>query len=485
MGEIKQTDLWIGGKYVKPSSGRYFDDLNPLDDSLYSRVAEATVEDMDFAVKTAQEAFQTNRHRLAREREAWLMKAADLVERDRQDYLDILVDEVGSPIFKAQFEVDYCISALRAAAGVPRHIRGEVIPSDNPNVYSMAIREPVGVVAAISPFNVPLLKVTKQGVMPIACGNATVHLPSEFSAQVSLRFAQTLHEAGVPDGLFNVVTGNPFDIGDALTTHRLVKSISFCGSPRVGKHVAELAAKDLKPTTQELGGKSPLLVLEDADLEAAVQAAAMSIFFFQGQACMAASRILLQNTIAEEFTEKFRAAAAALGMEGMGDLRDMNTAVGPIISTRQRERVSGHIADAVAKGAEVLTGGDWIGNRCQPTVLRGVTEEMELCRNETFGPVTSLYTFDTIEEAIERANDSDYGLSFSIWTRDIEKALAIAQRAESGAVHINRATIQDEPNPPFGGQGLSGFGREGTEADLDILTEWKWITINNPGIVTN
>lgn len=484
MGEIKQTDLWIGGKYVAPSTGRYFDDLNPLDDSLYSRVAEASIEDMDLAVKTAQEAFKANRHRLAREREAWLMKAAELVDRDRQEYLDILIDEVGSPIFKAQFEVDYCISALRAAAGVPRHIRGEVIPSDNPNVYSMAIREPVGVVAAISPFNVPLLKVTKQGVMPIACGNATVHLPSEFAAQVSLRFAQTLHEAGVPDGLFNVVTGNPFDIGDALTTHPLVKSISFCGSPRVGKHVAELAAKDLKPTTQELGGKSPLLVLEDADIDAAVQTAAMSIFFFQGQACMAASRILLQNTIAEEFTEKFRQAAAALVAGGMGDLREMDTAVGPIISERQRERVRRHIADAVEKGAEVLTGGDWVDNRCQPTVLRGVTEEMELCRNETFGPVTSLYTFDTVEEAIERANDSDYGLSFSIWTRDIEKALAIAQRAESGAVHINRATIQDEPNPPFGGQGLSGFGREGTEADLDILTEWKWITINNPGIVS-
>ena len=263
-------------------------------------------------------------------------------------------------------------------------------------------------------------------------------------------------------------------IGDELTTHKLVKSISFCGSPRVGTHVAELAAKDLKPITLELGGKSPLIVLDDADLDEAVQAAAMGTFFFQGQACMATSRIYLQRGIAEAFTEKFVAAA---GHMGMGDLRSEDTAVGPIISERQRERVRRHIDDARSKGVEVLAGGEWDGNRCQPTILSGVTEAMEVCRDETFGPVTSLYVFDTVDEALERANDTVYGLSFSVFTRDIDTALDIAHRAESGAVHINRPTIQDEPCPPFGGQGLSGYGREGTAADLDILTEWKWITI--------
>ncbi len=474
MSDVKQSELWIGGEHVAPSSGKYFDDLNPLDDSLYSRVADGTAEDMDKAVQVADEAFKANKHLLARDREVWFMNAASLVERDFQEYVDILIDEVGSPRGKAEFEVAYCSSALRAAAGVPRRLRGEVIPSDNPGVFSMAIREPVGVVAAISPFNVPLLKVTKQGAMPLACGNATVQLPSEFSSQVALRFAQTLAEAGVPAGLFNVVTGNPFAIGDVLTTHKQVKSISFCGSPRVGTHVAELAAKDLKPITLELGGKSPIIVLDDADLDGAVQAAAMGTFFFQGQACMASSRIYLQRGIAEAFTEKFIAAA---GQSGMGDLRDMDTAVGPIISERQRERVRRHIEDARSKGVEVLAGGEWDGNRCQPTILSGVTEEMEVCRDETFGPVTSLYVFDTVDEALERANDTVYGLSFSIFTQDIDTALEIAHRAESGAVHINRPTIQDEPCPPFGGQGLSGFGREGTEADLDILTEWKWITI--------
>lgn len=479
MAEVNQSELWIGGQWVPPSSGAYLDDLNPVDDSLYSRVASGTAADIDKAVAAARAAFKANKGLLAYQRECWFLKAAELVERDRQEYLDILVDEVGSPIFKAQFEVNYCINALRAYASVPRRIRGEIIPSETPDVFSMSVRSPKGVVAAISPFNVPLLKVTKQCAMPIACGNAVVHMPSEFSSQVSIKFAKTLHEAGVPEGLFNIVTGNPFEIGDVLTSHKGVDVITFCGSPVVGKHVAELAAKDLKPITLELGGKSPLIVLEDADIDAAVQAAVFGIFFFQGQACMASSRILLQRSIAEEFTQKFVGAAQSVGM---GDLRSPESFVGPIISPRQRERVRNHVEQARERGAELLCGGEWVGNRCKPTILRGVNEEMDVCRNETFGPVTSLYTFDTVAEALEMANDTDYGLSFSIFTRNIETALSMAQQAESGAVHINRPTIQDEPNPPFGGSGLSGFGREGTEAELDILTEWKWITVNNPKV---
>lgn len=477
MSGTRKSELWIGGEHVAPSSGRYFEDLNPDDDSVYSSVAQASAGDMDRAVRVAQAAFLANQHWLAADRERWLSKAAELVERDRQEFVDILVDEVGSPVFKAEFEVGYCIGALRAAAGVPRTLRGEVIPSDMPDTFSMAVREPVGVVAGISPFNVPLLKVTKQGAMPIATGNATVHLPSEFAPQVALRFAQTLHEAGVPAGLFNVVTGDPFVVGDVLTSHPLVKGITFCGSPRIGKHVAELAAKDLKPVTLELGGKSPLLVLPDADIDAAVKAAYFSIFFFQGQACMGASRIFVHRAVADEFTRKFMAAATDAKM---GSLRDGETSIGPIISPRQRERVKRHIDDARARGAEILTGGDWIGNRCRPTILRNVAEGMLVCREETFGPVTSLYVFDELEQAMRQANDTEYGLSFSIFTRDIETALRLARQANAGMVHINRATIQDEPHVPFGGRGISGFGREGTQFDLDIMTEWKWITIASP-----
>ena len=226
---------------------------------------------------------------------------------------------------------------------MPRTLRGEVIPSDMPGTFSMAVREPVGVVAGISPFNVPLFKVTKQGAMPIATGNATVHLPSEFASQVALRFARTLHEAGVPAGLFNVVTGDPFEVGDVLTTHPLVKGITFCGSPRIGKHVAELAAKDLKPVTLEFGGKSPLLVLKDADMDAAVKAAYFSIFFFQGQACMGASRIFRAAGGRGRIHAKVQGGGDRFEN---GDLRDGETSIGPIISQRQRERVRRHIDDA-------------------------------------------------------------------------------------------------------------------------------------------
>jgi acyl-CoA reductase-like NAD-dependent aldehyde dehydrogenase len=474
---IPQSELWIGGKQVKPGSNAYFEDLNPLDDSLYSRAALATVQDIDLAVQTAHNAFQSYRHVMARDREKWLSDAAALVERDAQEYIDILVDEVGSPLFKAQFEVDYCIRAFRAASGVPRRLHGNTLPSDRPGAFSMTVREPVGVVAGITPFNVPLLKASKQAAMALATGNTMVQLPSEHAPQITVRLAQTIHEAGFPPGTFNLVTGNPFEIGDSLTTHPLIKAICFCGSARIGQHVAELAAKRLVPITLELGGKNPFIVLADADIDAAAAAAAQGIFFFQGQACMGASRMIIERPVVEAFTQKFAAIAENIGM---GDLRDIQTGVGPIISPRQRERVRHHVEDAVAKGARLEKGGRWVGNRCQPTILSNVTREMTVFAEETFGPVTSVFSFDTIEEALALANDTEYGLSFGIFTRDIEKAMYLARGAAAGMVHINGATIQDEPHVPFGGTGLSGYGREGTEADLEIMTEWKWITIQLP-----
>ena len=480
MNGVVQSDLWLNGAWVAPSSGEYLDDHNSVNDSLYSRIAKATPKDVDKAVNIAETAFKVNKHLLAHERELWLLKAAELIERDRQEYLDVLIDEVGSPSFKAEFEVNFSINALRAFASLPRRIRGEVIQSESPDIFSMSIWSPFGVIAASSPFNVPLLKVTKQCAMPLVCGNAVVHMPSEFSSQVSITFANTLEEAGVPAGLFNVVTGNPAEIGNYLTGCKKFRAITFCGSPVIGKHVAAIAAKDLKPITSELGGKSPLIVLDNADLDAAVEAAAVGVFFFQGQDRMCSSRIYLQKGIAREFTEKYIAAAKNAGI---GDLRALGTFVGPIISERQRTRIRHHIEDAKTKGVEVLTGGEWDGNRCQPTILRGETEDMEVCWNKTFGPLTSLYEFEDIEDAMERANNSEYGISFSIFTSDIEKALSLAQEAESGAVNINRITIQDELNPPFGHSGNSGLCSEGTEAELDLFTEWKRVTVNNPNVL--
>lgn len=472
---METSKLWIGGELLEPSSGEYFDDLNPSDQTLIARVAKGTIADIDRAVAAARSAFLTFSQTQAKEREAILSRAAALVERDRDEYLQLLIDEVGSPMMKAQFEVDYCINAFRAAAGVPRRLTGQTMPLDRPGAFGMSVREPVGVIACITPFNVPLLKNVKQIAMVIATGNTAVLLPSEYATQVTVKFAETLAEAGTPVGVFNYVTGDPFEIGDALTGHSDVAAINFCGSPRIGKHVAELAAKDLKPVTLELGGKSPLVVLDDADLDKALEAATIGIFFFQGQACMASSRIILQRGIAEKFIAAFKQIAAGIKM---GDLSDPETAIGPLISHRQEQRVREHISDALAKGAELLSGDRaWQGACCPPTILSGVNQQMTVCREETFGPVTSIYQVDTVEEAIGVANDTDYGLSFSIFTSNITTALKVAQRANAGMVHINAMSIQDEPHVPFGGNGLSGFGREGTDADLDIMTRWKWITV--------
>lgn len=467
---------WIGGTAVSPSSGGYFDDLNPVDDSVYSRVPAGTADDVDRAVEEAHRAFLVHRDTPAAVREGWLTKAAEIMDRDVSAFADVLVDEIGSPIAKAGFETRFAVGFLRAAAGVPRRIRGETIPSDTPGRFSMSLRQPVGVVAGITPFNVPLIKGIKQSAMALATSNAFVLLPSEAAPMVAHLLAKLWKEAGVPDGLFNVVYGNGAEIGDALTGHPKVSAITFTGSSRVGKHIAQIAARDLKKYTLELGGKSPLVVCADANLEKAVGAALFSIFMYQGQVCMGASRIYVERPIFDKFAEAF---AAATAKARAGNLREPTTMLGPIISERQRDRVRRHIDDARTKGAEVLAGGEWSGNCCSATVLRGVTPDMTVFAEETFGPVTSLYPFDTLEEALDLANDTEYGLSASIFTRDIDKAMRFAQRAEAGMVHINAPTLHDEPHVPFGGIKSSGFGREGTEADLDIMTEWKWVTIQS------
>ncbi|MCW1384347.1 aldehyde dehydrogenase family protein [Novosphingobium sp. KCTC 2891] len=473
---MTQLEHWIGGTAVAATGGAYFDDLNPVDDSVYSRVPAGTAEDVNRAVENAHQAYLQHRDLPAAVREGWIAKAAEIMERDTPKFADVLVDEIGSPIAKAGFETRFAISFLRAAIGVPRRVRGETIPSDTPGRFSMSLRQPVGVVAGITPFNVPLIKGIKQSAMALATGNAFVLLPSEAAPMIADLLAKLWKEAGVPDGLFNVVYGNGAEIGDVLTGHPKVASITFTGSSRVGKHIAEIAARNLKKYTLELGGKSPLVICADADLDKAVNAALFSIFMYQGQVCMGASRIYVERPIFDQFAKAF---AAATSRAKSGDLREPTTMLGPIISERQRDRVRRHIDDARSKGAAVLAGGEWSGNSCAATILSGVTAEMTVFEEETFGPVTSLYPFDTLEEALELANSTEYGLSASIFTRDLDKALAFAQRAESGMVHINAPTLHDEPHVPFGGTKASGFGREGTEADLEIMTEWKWVTIQS------
>lgn len=471
---VKTLQHWIGGTWRDAESGACFDVLNPLDDSVYCRAAKGTGDDVRAAIAAAKAAFRDYRETSPTDRERWLLRAAEIMETRKADLVDCLVDEIGSPVQKAMFEFNKGLTMVRAAAGLCRNMRGETIPSDAPGKFSMSIREPLGVVAVITPFNVPLIKTTRLTANALAFGNTVVHLPSEMSPHLTVLMAEIYDEAGLPAGVYNVVTGHGHEIGDDLTGNADVDFVTFTGSTIVGQHINEICARNKTPNTLELGGKSPTVVLADAELDKVMPLAARSIFMFAGQACIGSSRFYVERPLYDEFVKRFAMIASKVGM---GDLRDPDTVIAPIISDRQRKRVSAHIADAVEKGATVVTGGGWEGNRCQPTLLTGVTEEMTVCRAETFGPVTSIYLIDSYEEGLEKANDTEYGLSSAIFTRDINKAFHFARNIDAGMCHINGPTIHDEAHVPFGGNGESGVGREGTDADMEAMTELKWVTV--------
>ena len=426
------------------------------------------------AIAAARAAFPAFKATTPTERERMLLRAAELLEERQDQIVNCLIDEIGSPIGKAKFELGKGLAMLRAAAGMCRNMRGETIPSDTPGMMSMSIREPLGVVAIITPFNVPLIKNTRLVANALACGNTVVHLPSEMAPHLTVLMAQIFHDAGVPAGAYNVVTGNGAEIGDDLTSSTDVDFVTFTGSSVIGQHVHEICAKNKTPNTLELGGKSPTIVLADANLDKVMPLAARSIFMFGGQLCIGSSRFYVERAIYDEFVKRFTMIA---GKMGMGDLRDPNTIMAPIISERQRNRVKDHIEDAKAKGATVLCGGEFEGNRCRPTILAEVREDMTVCRTETFGPVTSIYVVESYEEALEKANDTVFGLSSAIYTTNLEKAIHYATNSGAGMVHINGSTVYDEAHVPFGGNGESGVGREGTDADLEAMTKVTWVTI--------
>ena len=465
---------YINGDWVETESGAVFDDINPLNDTLYAKVAKGTGKDICDAVAAAKEAFKSYRETLPSERERLLLRVAEIMEVRKSDLINCLVDEIGSPIQKAMFEFGKGLTMVRAAAGLCRNVRGETIPSDAPGKFSMSLREPLGVVAVITPFNVPLIKTSRLVANALALGNTVVHLPSEMSPHLTILFAEIVAEAGFPPGSYNVVTGYGSEIGDELTGHRDVNFVTFTGSSVVGQHISEICAKNKTPKTLELGGKSPTVVLADVDLDKVIPLAARSIFMFAGQACIGSSRFYVERPIFDEFVKRFSMVASKIGM---GDLRDPDTVIAPIISPRQRNRIKSHIEDAVKKGATIVVGGEWEGNRCQPTLLTGVSEDMTVCKAETFGPVTSIYPIDSYKEGLEKSNDTEYGLSSAIFTKNIDTAFHFAKNISAGMCHINGPTIHDEAHVPFGGNGESGFGREGTDADMEAMTELKWVTV--------
>ncbi len=471
---MQEYKLFINGQWISSSDGTVLDDINPSNGEVYARVHQGTDADLQSAIAAANSAFATWGSLLAKEREAFLLAAADKLLQCIPQYAEVLINEGGSPWGKAMFEASFVANMLRSAAGECRRITGETMPADSPDMFSMCIRRPLGVVGAIAPFNFPLLLAMKKVAMAIAAGNTVVLKPAQATAVSGLKIAELFESVELPPGVVNVVPARGSVTGDVFTSDPAVKLITFTGSTAVGRSLAAKAAANLKKCTLELGGKSPLIVLADADVDYAVNTAAFSVFLHQGQICMAGSRVVVEEPLHDEFVEKL---VAKVGQLKVGDPNDQDTVIGPLISLDQCEFINGQVTDAREKGAEVHTGGANDGNYYRPTVISGVTSGMSVYAEESFGPVVSVIKARDSEDALKIANDTVYGLSAAVITNDLQKALDMAQRLESGMVHINHSTAYDEPHVPFGGTKDSGMGREGGHFSMEEMTELKWITV--------
>jgi len=440
----------------------------------FARVFMAGPEDMRRAIEAAHAVKDLWGNTVAAERELILMRAADVLESKRQEIVELLIDEAGSTFGKAQFEISFTANMLRASAGEARRIFGSVIPSDVPGLVSFAMRRPLGVVAGIAPFNFPVILATKKVCMALAAGNTMVLKPSEETSLVGLKLAEVFNEAGLPPGVLNVVPGDGPTLGAVLVSDPRVRLISFTGSTAVGRSLSVECAKHGKRVVLEMGGKSPVVVLRDADLDYAVASACFGMFIHQGQICMAGSRVIVEAPIYDAFLERFVASVKKLKV---GDPHDPHTVIGPLIRGSQCGFIRSRIESAQSAGARVLCGGSYSGNYFEPTVLADVRPEMAAFRDELFGPVVCVVRAADADDALRLANDSAYGLSSAVITNDLQLAMKFALQLEAGMVHVNGPTVHDEPHVPFGGVKDSGMGREGGRWSMDEMTELKWVTI--------
>jgi acyl-CoA reductase-like NAD-dependent aldehyde dehydrogenase len=474
----KMYQMYIDGEWVDADGGGTFEDYNPYTGEVFATVASGTRADAQRAIESAAAAFPSWAATAPAERRALFLRAADILEQRGSDISTILIEESGATVGWSMFQLHFVAGLLREAAAQAYSVTGEIIPADLPGAFFMGLRQPVGVVVGIAPWNAPLILGTRAIAMPLAYGNTVVLKPSEEAPlSAGLVIAEVLAAAGFPKGVVNVLTHAPsaaVEVGDELIVHPKVRRINFTGSTHIGRIIAEKAGRHLKRVLLELGGKAPLIVLRDADLDYAVQATAFGAFMHQGQICMSAERIIVERPIAEAFMAGLARKVQSLKV---GDPRNPETAIGPLINRRAIERVHGLVGDALEHGAQLLAGGKADGPCYQPTLLSDVTPDMRVYAEETFGPIAPVIVVDDIEEALRIANDTAYGLSSGILTRDFTRGLALAERLETGMVHINDQSVHDEPQVPFGGVKESGWGRFGGRAALEEFTELRWITM--------
>ncbi|MBO9311485.1 MAG: aldehyde dehydrogenase family protein [Chloroflexus sp.] len=472
---MKTYGHFIHGQETPAKRGETFPSIAPVNGEILGYAARGTEADVEVAVSSARAGFTYWSSLPPTQRERTLLECAEAVEVNHNRLLDLLIDESGSTIVKARYEVLYTASVLRAAAGEVRRLYGDTLPNEKPHRLSMVVREPVGVVVVISPFNAPLALLAKMTAFPLGAGNAVIAKPSEETPLIAVEFAKILHEAGLPAGVFNVVTGFGPECGEPLLKHPGVNGVAFTGSTATGIRVGQIAIQTMKRLQLELGGKNPLLVLSDMDMAEAAEIAAVGAFTHGGQICMSSSRIIVEAPHGLAFANALAKKAASLYL---GDLRDERTAYGPLINQRALAKVMRHVQAARESGGQILTGGDvHHGLVFQPTVVYNPPRLGECWEEETFGPVALVTEATSLEEMITIANESQYGLSAGIITNDLKRGLSAARQIRCGAVHLGAHSFQSDPMAPIGGYGMSGIGRSGGKYSIEHFTELKWISV--------
>ncbi|MEO8022151.1 aldehyde dehydrogenase [Polaromonas sp.] len=475
---MSDMSMQINGLKVTAEKGATFERRNPLDGSVATRAPAASPADAVMAVEAAAEAFKTWSETGPGTRRALLLKAADALEAKTPQFIEAVAAETGASGMWAGFNVMLAAGMIREAASLTTQISGEVIPSDVPGSLAMGVRQPAGVVLGIAPWNAPIILGVRAIATPLACGNTVIFKGSENCPRTHQLIVEAFADAGFPAGVVNYITNAPADAGivvEAMVAHPAVRRVNFTGSTKVGKIIAMTCAKYLKPVVLELGGKAPLVILDDANIDDAVNAAAFGCFANSGQICMSTERIIVDQKIADAFVKKFAAKASALPV---GDPRKPEPVVlGSVIGMGTVEHCNALIDDALAKGAKLACGGKAENTLMPATVLDHVTPAMRIYHEETFGPVKCVVRVSGVEEAVACANDNEYGLSSAVFGGDIARAFGVAQRIDSGICHVNGPTVHDEAQMPFGGVKGSGMGRFGGKAGVAEFTELRWVTI--------
>ncbi|MBD7968574.1 aldehyde dehydrogenase family protein [Paenibacillus gallinarum] len=473
------TDLgkqFINGVWRDGKSEKTLPDINPYNDEVITTFHIANVADIDDAYQAAHQAkLEWDKVNAYKKRDI-IEKAVTYIEANEEEITSLIIQELGGTRMKAAFEIGLVKNMIKEAATFPIRMEGKILPSTEDGKENRLYRSPAGVVGVISPFNFPFFLSMKSVAPALGAGNGVVLKPHEDTPITGgTLIGKIFEEAGLPKGLLNVVVTDIKEIGDAFVEHPIPRIISFTGSTKVGSYIGQLAVKNYKKPLLELGGNSAFIIMEDADIDYAVQAATFSRFTHQGQICMCANRIVVQNSVYKEFVAKFKEKVASLTT---GDPSDPQTVIGPVINHRQAETLQKLIAKGIEQGAELLVEGKITGRMVEPTVLVNVKTDMAVAQEELFGPVVCIIPFETEEEGIAIANDTPFGLSGAIHTSNVERGVEMAKKVHTGMIHVNDITINDEPIVAFGGEKQSGMGRLNGQWSLDEFTTMKWISVN-------